>query len=93
MLAIGRALMSRPRLLLLDEPSLGLAPRIVANLFDFIGTLRERGMSILMAEQNARQALRVADYAYLLENGKLRGEGEASVMRARADVQAAYLGG
>jgi branched-chain amino acid transport system ATP-binding protein len=93
MLAIGRALMSNPSLLLMDEPSLGLAPRIVQRLFDLVRDIRGRGISILMAEQNARQALRVSDYAYLLEVGEMRGGGSASDMEASEEVQRVYLGG
>jgi branched-chain amino acid transport system ATP-binding protein len=93
MLAIGRALMSNPSLLLMDEPSLGLAPKIVQRLFELVREIRGRGISILMAEQNARQALRVSDYAYLLEVGELRGGGSASDMEASAEVQRVYLGG
>jgi branched-chain amino acid transport system ATP-binding protein len=93
MLAIGRALMSNPTLLLLDEPSLGLAPKVVQYLFDLAQEIRARGISILMAEQNARQALRVADYAYLLEVGELRGGGSAREMEASETVRRVYLGG
>jgi branched-chain amino acid transport system ATP-binding protein len=93
MLAIGRALMSNPTLLLLDEPSLGLAPKVVQYLFDLAQEIRARGISILMAEQNARQALRVADYAYLLEVGELRSGGSAREMEASAEVRRVYLGG
>jgi len=93
MLAFGRALMSDPRVLLLDEPSLGLAPKVVEMLFDLVGEIRNDGISVFMAEQNANQALRVADYAYLLENGEIRGHGTAREMEEREDVRAAYLGG
>jgi branched-chain amino acid transport system ATP-binding protein len=93
MLAIGRALMSNPMLLLLDEPSLGLAPKVVQYLFDLAQEIRARGISILMAEQNARQALRVADYAYLLEVGELRSGGSAREMEASEEVRRVYLGG
>jgi branched-chain amino acid transport system ATP-binding protein len=93
MLAIARALMSRPRLLLMDEPSLGLAPKVVQFLFDLVRQIRERGISILMAEQNARQALRVSDYAYLLEVGQIRGGGSAREMEASEEVRRVYLGG
>jgi branched-chain amino acid transport system ATP-binding protein len=93
MLAFGRALVSGPEILLLDEPSLGLAPKVVERLFDLVGEIRDDGISIVMAEQNARQALRVADFVYLLENGEVRGSGSARVMAEREDVRAAYLGG
>jgi branched-chain amino acid transport system ATP-binding protein len=93
MLAIGRALMSNPVLLLMDEPSLGLAPRVVQYLFDLTQEIRARGISILMAEQNARQALRVADYAYLLEVGEMRDSGPARDMEASERVRQVYLGG
>jgi branched-chain amino acid transport system ATP-binding protein len=93
MLAIGRALMSNPVLLLMDEPSLGLAPRVVQYLFDLTQEIRARGISILIAEQNARQALRVADYAYLLEVGEIRDSGPARDMEASERVRQVYLGG
>ena len=93
MLAVGRALMSNPSLLLMDEPSLGLAPKIVQRLFDLVREIRGHGISILMAEQNARQALRVSDYAYLLEVGEMRGGGSAGEMEASEEVQRVYLGG
>lgn len=93
MLAIGRALMSNPVLLLMDEPSLGLAPKVVQYLFDLTREIRARGISILMAEQNARQALRVADYAYLLEVGEIRDGGPARDMEASERVRRVYLGG
>lgn len=93
MLAIGRALMSNPVLLLMDEPSLGLAPKMVQYLFDLTREIRARGISILMAEQNARQALRVADYAYLLEVGEIRAGGPARDMEASERVRRVYLGG
>jgi branched-chain amino acid transport system ATP-binding protein len=93
MLAIARALMSSPRLLLLDEPSLGLAPKIVDSMFELVCEIRDSGISVLMAEQNARHALRIADYAYLLENGEMRGHGTPQEMEQREDVRAAYLGG
>jgi branched-chain amino acid transport system ATP-binding protein len=93
MLAFARALMSGPRLLLLDEPTLGLSPLIVQRLFEMVKEIRKRGLSILMAEQNARQSLKVADEAYLLEVGEVRGSGLARDMEAREDVRRAYLGG
>ena len=78
MLAVGRALMAKPRLLMLDEPSLGLAPLIVREIFRIITELRRRGVSILLVEQNARAALQVADYAYVLETGRSRWRGRRS---------------
>ena len=92
MLAIGRALMARPRLLMLDEPSLGLAPRIVREIFRIIETLRRRGASILLVEQNARAALQVADYAYVLETGEIALEGPAAQLACDARVIESYLG-
>jgi len=90
MLAIGRALMARPRLLLLDEPSLGLAPLVVASIFATLRELREEGVTILLVEQNARQALQLADHAYVLETGSIVLEGADLLADER--VRAAYLG-
>ena len=92
MLAIGRALMARPRLLMLDEPSLGLAPLIVREIFRIIATLREQGVSILLVEQNARAALQVADYGYVLETGSISMQGQASELARDPRVIEAYLG-
>ncbi len=93
MLAIGRALMARPKLLLLDEPSMGLAPLVVQDIFKVIQTLREEeGTSILLVEQNARAALKVADRGYVLETGKVILSGKASELLENKDVQRAYLG-
>ncbi|WP_347556662.1 ABC transporter ATP-binding protein [Robbsia sp. KACC 23696] len=92
MVAIGRALMGRPALLMLDEPSLGLAPLIVKEIFRIVETLRERGVSILLVEQNARAALRVADYAYVLEMGRVTVEGPAQDVAADPRVMHIYLG-
>ena len=92
MLAVGRALMARPKLLMLDEPSLGLAPLIVREIFRIIAELRRRGVSILLVEQNARAALQVADYAYVLENGGIKMHGEASTLRDDPRVIESYLG-
>ena len=92
MLAVGRALMARPQLLMLDEPSLGLAPLIVREIFRIIAELRRRGVSILLVEQNARAALQVADYAYVLENGGVKMEGEAEMLRNDPRVIESYLG-
>ena len=92
MLAIARALMSRPRLLLLDEPSLGLAPLIVKEIFSVIRMLKERGVTILLVEQMANQALAVSDRAYVLETGCITLEGKGSDLRRNPKVRAAYLG-
>ncbi len=93
MLAIGRALMARPKLMLLDEPSLGLAPLLVRSIFETIRTInRDRGTSILLVEQNARAALGMADYAYIMENGRIVLEGEPEDLRNNADVREFYLG-
>ena len=92
MLALGRALMSRPRLLMLDEPSLGLAPLIVRDIFRVIGALRERGVSILLVEQNARAALQVADYGYVLETGEIVVQGPSADLASDPRVIESYLG-
>lgn len=92
MLAIGRGLMARPKLLLLDEPSLGLAPLLVREIFRVMTDLREHGTTILLVEQNARAALRIADRAYVLETGKVALEGTAQELLADERVQSAYLG-
>ncbi len=93
MLAIGRALMSHPRLLLLDEPSLGLAPIIIQQIFEIIEQLRDRGMTIFLVEQNANQALRLADRGYVLENGHIVLEDTGDNLLANEEVRKAYLGG
>ena len=93
MLAIGRALMSKPRLLLLDEPSLGLAPIIIQQIFEIIERLRERGMTIFLVEQNANQALKLADRGYVLETGRVVLEGSGQQLLADPAVRQAYLGG
>ena len=94
MLAIGRALMSRPRLLLLDEPSLGLAPLIVRQIFDSIGRIaREEGVTIFLVEQNAFHALRLADRGYVLANGRVRLSGSGKELLVNQEVRAAYLEG
>jgi branched-chain amino acid transport system ATP-binding protein len=92
MLALGRALMARPRLLMLDEPSLGLAPLVVREVFHVIAELREAGVSILLVEQNARAALQVADYGYVLETGETVLEGTARELLANPRVAQTYLG-
>jgi len=92
MLAIGRALMSRPRLLLLDEPSMGLAPRLVAQIFGVIRALKEAATTILLVDQNAQAALAVADRAYVLETGRIALEGRGDELLANERVQQAYLG-
>lgn len=93
MLAIGRALMGKPQLLLLDEPSLGLAPIIVNRIFDVIRTLKQSGVTILLVEQNARKALAVADRAYVLETGRIELSGPAADLARDPAVEQAYLGG
>lgn len=92
MLAIARALMSRPKILLLDEPSLGLAPRIVAQIFGLINGLRRDGMTIMLVEQNAAQALRLADYAYLLNSGRIVAEGTPDELGESAELMAELTG-
>ena len=91
MLAIGRALMAAPRLLMLDEPSLGLAPIIVQAIFKAIRDLHARGVTILLVEQNVRQALAVADRGYVLETGSVVLSGTGAELRANADIERAYL--
>jgi branched-chain amino acid transport system ATP-binding protein len=93
MLAIGRALMARPKLLLMDEPSLGLAPLLVREIFRVIREIREQGMTIVLVEQNARMALSVADRGYVLETGVVRLSDRADALLRNPEVQAAYLGG
>ena len=93
MLAIARALMAKPRLLLLDEPSLGLAPMLVNRIFAVISRLKETGVTILLVEQNARKALEIADRAYVMETGRVILEGDARVLAANPEIEKAYLGG
>ncbi|HET7499317.1 MAG TPA: ABC transporter ATP-binding protein [Candidatus Eisenbacteria bacterium] len=93
MLAIGRALMARPKILLMDEPSLGLAPLLVREIFGVIREIRERGTTIVLVEQNARMALAVADVGYVLETGVIRLSDKAEALLANPFVQEAYLGG
>ncbi len=93
MLAVGRALMSKPRLLLMDEPSMGLAPILVEEIFEIIGEISREGVTILLVEQNAHMALSVADRGYVLETGTIQLDGTADDLAADASVRAAYLGG
>lgn len=92
MLAMGRALMSKPSLLLLDEPSMGLAPILVEEIFSIIETINAQGTTVLLVEQNAYKALAIANYAYILETGVIIKEGEAKTLLKDAEVKAAYLG-
>ena len=93
MVAIGRALMSNPDILLLDEPSLGLSPLLVRELFTSLRQVREAGVGLLLVEQNAQESLALADRGYLIENGKIVGSGTASELKSDAAVRRAYLGG
>lgn len=93
MLAIGRALMARPKYLLLDEPSMGLAPLVVSDIFKTIQEINKAGTTILLVEQNARQALKIADYAYVLETGRIVLHGTGQEIRENPKVMEAYLGG
>ncbi len=92
MLAMGRALMSRPKLVMLDEPSMGLAPLLVKEIFNIITRIRDEGNTVLLVEQNARSALKIANRGYVLETGRIILEGEAEDLLANKDVQRAYLG-
>lgn len=92
MVAMGRALMSHPKTILMDEPSMGLSPLLVKGIFDIIVTLRQRGITVLLVEQNARMALSIADRAYVLETGKITMEGKASDLLHDEKVRKAYLG-
>lgn len=93
MLAIGRALMSKPRMIILDEPSLGLAPIIIQQIFEIIGQLREEGITVFLVEQNAHQALSLADRGYVLETGRIRLHDTGKNLLANPEVREAYLGG
>lgn len=93
MLAIGRAMMAKPRMILLDEPSLGLAPLIIKQIFDIIETLRDSGVTIFLVEQNANQALRIADRGYVLENGRIVASDTGHALLTDPAVREAYLGG
>ena len=93
MLAMGRALMARPRLLLLDEPSLGLAPKLVDVVFSLIQTINKKGITVLLVEQNAFKALELASLAYVIESGKIQLEGTGRELLASPHVKKAYLGG
>ncbi len=92
MVAIGRGLMSRPRLLLLDEPSLGLSPMLVRELMDTLERLRQQGLTILLSEQNAVAALDIADRGYVLRGGKVIMEGSSEKLRSTDEIREAYLG-
>ena len=92
MLAVGRALMGKPKILMLDEPSLGLAPKIVREIFHIIAALRETGVATLLVEQNARAALQVADYGYVLETGSVTLQGPAKELASNPKVIESYLG-
>ncbi len=93
MLAIGRAMMARPKVMLLDEPSMGLAPLVVQQIFDVVKAINQAGTTVLLVEQNARKALQIADYAYVMETGKIVLEGPAQTVASDPSVMAAYLGG
>jgi branched-chain amino acid transport system ATP-binding protein len=93
MLAIGRALMSTPKVLLLDEPSLGLAPILVNHIFDLIQEINRQGVAILLVEQNAHQALALASRGYVLETGRISARGSSEELKSDTRIQEAYLGG
>ena len=92
MLAVGRALMSRPKVLMMDEPSLGLAPLVVQGIFDIIRTINEQGVTVLLIEQNANMALKIADIAYVLETGEITKSGSGAELLADESIKEAYLG-
>ena len=93
MLAVARGLMSEPKIILLDEPSMGLAPLIVNQIYNLIGQIRESGITVLLIEQNAKKALSICDYAYVLENGKIKLSGTGEELLASDEVRKEYLGG
>ena len=93
MLAVCRGLMSSPRILLLDEPSMGLAPIIVNQIYELIEKIRDSGITILLVEQNAKKALSICDYAYVLENGRIKLQGTGEELLGSDEVRKAYLGG
>lgn len=93
MLAMGRALMSKPKLLMLDEPSMGLAPILVQQIFDIIAELHKAGTTILLVEQNAEMALQIADRAYVLESGRIKLSGTGKELASSDEIKKAYLGG
>lgn len=92
MLAVGRALMSRPKLIMMDEPSLGLAPLVVKGIFDIVKEINRQGVTVLLIEQNANMALKTADYGYVLETGSITMEGSGKTLLADENVKKAYLG-
>ena len=93
MLAMGRALMSQPKLLMLDEPSMGLAPILVQQIFDIIAELHKSGTTVLLVEQNAEMALQIADRAYVLESGRIKLTGTGKELASSDEIKKAYLGG
>ncbi len=93
MLAMGRALMTKPKMILLDEPSMGLAPILVDEIFSMIQTINSAGMTVLLVEQNAKKALRIANRGYVLETGKIKLAGDAAELMSNDEVRSAYLGG
>lgn len=92
MLAVGRALMGHPKLMMMDEPSLGLAPLVVQGIFDIIKEVHKQGVTILLIEQNANMALRIADYGYVLETGVITMDNTGAALLSNEEVRAAYLG-
>ena len=92
MLAVGRAVMTRPKLIMMDEPSLGLAPLVVKDIFKIIQTLKSTGMTVLLIEQNANAALHACDYAYVMETGRITTSGTGEELLASEAIQEAYLG-